>query len=120
MSDRLAPVLNGIRMRVEALALVVDDVTLPVLEMQAVSRRQTLDPRSMITVAKSATPEQTTRRRFGLWQTAYKIDVVLHAPYTAPDDVLRSRLYSSMRDTIVDALKKPPLAGAPDVFELDC
>src|SRR6185503_5518771 len=76
-------------------------------------------PARMITVSKSGTPEATTRRRVGLWQTAYVIDVVVHAPYEGPDDAARHGAYAEFRDRIVDAFKKPPLAGAPEVFDMD-
>lgn len=118
MANRIAAVLAAVRQQVEALGFTLDGVALPVLIRRAAHRRQTLDPRAMITVAKSGTPEQTTRRRFGLWQTAYLVDVVLHAPYLGPDG--DTSAYATMRDGIVDRFKSVPLIGAPAVFELDC
>lgn len=117
MADRLTPVLDAIVTQIAALGLAVGGVTLPVLIRQAAVRRLGMDPPAMITVAKSATPEQTKRRRFGLWQTAYVIDVIVHGPHLPPET--RTSDYSTIRDSIVDVLKKPPLAGAPDVFEMD-
>ena len=118
MASRIDPVLAAVRQQVETLGFTLEGVALPVLIRRAAHRRQTLDPRAMITVAKSGTPEQTSRRRFGLWQTAYQIDVVLHAPYLGPDG--DTSTYSTMRDRIVDLFKSVPLIGAPAVFELDC
>lgn len=117
MSDRLTPVLEAVRAKAESLGFALGGVTLPVLLRRVAIRRQTLDAPAAITVARGAQPEQTTRRRFGLWQTAYQIDVVLHAPYLGPDG--DTSQYSTMRDGLVDAFKSVPLAGAPDVFELD-
>jgi hypothetical protein len=117
VADRLSPVLAAVRTQVEALGLTLAGDALPVLLRRAAIRRQGLDPAAMVTVAKSAQPEQTTRRRFGLWATAYVIDVVVHAPYLGPDGDVSQ--YATMRDTIVDLLKRPPLAGAPEVFEMD-
>ena len=118
MSDRLTPILAAARAKIAALNPSVGGEALPVLVRRAAHRRQTMDPKRMITVAKSATPEQTTRRRFGLWQTEYVIDVVLHAPYAGPDDAADELL--ALRDRIVDSFKAVPLAGAPAVFEMDC
>jgi hypothetical protein len=116
VSDRLTPILSAIRARVEGLGLTLAGVAAPVLIREAAVRRQTMDPASMITVAKSQTAEQTSRRRFGLWQTRYVVDVVIHTPAGEPDadqgEAARNR------DTLVDAFKKPPLPGAPDVFDL--
>lgn len=117
MSDRLTPVLDAMVTKIAALGFAVGGVALPVMKRKAAARRETMDPAAMVTVAKSATPEQTTRRRVGLWQTAYVIDVIVHSPYSGPDDDLSA--YSTIRDTLVDALKKPPLPGAPDVFDMD-
>ena len=72
MASRIDPVLAAVRQQVETLGFTLEGVALPVLIRRAAHRRQTLDPRAMITVAKSGTPEQTSRRRFGLWQTAYQ------------------------------------------------
>lgn len=115
--DRLNPILNAVLTQTAALGLAVGGVTLPVLKRKAPTRRQKLDPRSMITVSKSDAPEQVTRRRFGLWQTAYQIDLTVVSPYTGPDDNIDE--YALCRDRLVDAFKRPPLAGAPDVFEMN-
>jgi hypothetical protein len=116
MSDRLEPILAAITAELQALAFSIGGVTLPVMQRKASVSRQKLDPRAMIAVSKSATPEAVTRRRFGLWQTAYVIDVVVLSPFTGPDN--GDDEYAVIRDSIVDAFKKPPLSGATDVFDL--
>jgi hypothetical protein len=117
MSDRLTPILNAARGKAESLGLMLGGVIAPVLIKKAAVRRQTMDPAAMITVAKSQTPEQVTRRRWGLWQTAYVLDLVVHVPAVGPDADQSEAI--RVRDTLVDAFKKPPLPGAPDVFEMD-
>lgn len=116
MSDRLTPILSAVRAKAESLGLPLGGVAAPVLVRKAATRRQTMDPPSMITVAKSQAAEQTTRRRWGLWQTAYVVDVVVHTPSLGPDADQSEAIRT--RDTLVDALKKPPLPGAPDVFDM--
>lgn len=117
MADRLTPILDAIAAKVTAAGFALGGTTLPVLKRKAAVRRQTLDPRAMITIAKSATAEDTTRRRVDLWQTAYVIDVIVNVPYSGPDDDIDE--YATIRDSLVDLLKRPPLAGAPEVFDMD-
>lgn len=117
MSDRLEPVLAGVAAKVASLGLSVAGTALPVRRQKAPIRRQKLDPPAMITVCKSPAPDETSRRRFGLWQTTYAVAVTVAAPYNGADGPTAE--YSAIRDAIVDALKAPPLPGAPAVFDLD-
>lgn len=116
MPNRLSPILEAVRTQTEALGLELEGEALPVLLRRAATRRTGLDPAAMITVAKSATPEQLSRRRFNAKRSDYRIDVVVHGPYLGPDG--DTSAYATMRDAIVDLFSKPPLAGAPAVFEL--
>jgi hypothetical protein len=118
MADRLSPILAAVRTQVEALGLTLGGDVLPVLLRRATTLRQGLDPVKAITVAKSASPERLTRRRFGLWQTEYDVDVTIIAPYPGPDG--DDSEHNAARDTIVDMFKRPPLPGAPGVFEMTC
>jgi hypothetical protein len=118
MSDRLTTILDAIVAKITARGFAINGVTLPVVKRKAPIHRQKMDPRAMITVSKSVIAELVTRRRFGLWQTAYNVDVTVVSPYTGPDNDIQE--YSTIRDTIVDDFKRVPLAGAPEVFELDC
>lgn len=117
MSNRIRPILLALKAKVEGLGLAVGGVPLPVLLRKAPVRRQQMDPAASITVSKSRTPEEVTRRRFGLWQTRHAFDVVVVSPATGPD--ADTGEYEAVRDSLVDALKAPPLPGAPDVFEAD-
>ena len=116
MSDRLNPILAAVATKLEGLAFSIGGNVLPVMQRKASVSRKKLDPRVMITVSKSATPEAVSRRRFGLWATAYVIDVVVLSPFTGPDN--GDDEYAVIRDSIVDAFKTVPL-GATDVFDLD-
>lgn len=117
MADRLQPILDAIVAATSAFGFAIGGTAFTVLKRKAAVRRETMDPPHMITVAKSARKEETSRRRVGLWQTTYYVDVVVHAPYDGPDG--DQGAHSRIRDTLVDAFKKPPLAGAPEVFEMD-
>lgn len=119
MSDRTTPILLALRTKVTAAGYTIGGVTLPVLLRKGAVRRQTLDPREMITICKSRTAEGTTRRRVGLWQTAYVFDVIVNAPYSGAEHDDNVAEYTAIRDGLVDLLKKPPLPGAPDVFDMD-
>lgn len=122
MSNRHRPILLALVSRVAGLGLQVGGVTLPVIARKAPVRRQQMDPPAMIAVSKSRTPEQVSRRRFGLWQTRYAFDVTVVSPFGGPDAAGPdgdTTQYETIRDTLVDALKAKPLAGAPDVFDLD-
>ena len=116
MSNRLGPIIDAVVSKIESLSLQLNGAVALVLARTAAIRRLDQDPPFMVTVAKSATPERTTRRRFGLWQTAYVIDVVVHSPYAGADDDLTEFLVA--RDTIVSAFLAPPLVPTA-VFEVD-
>lgn len=117
MANRIRPILLAIRAQVEAQGFTLAGYALPVLIRKAPVRRQTMDPARAITVSKSRTPEQVTRRRFALHQTAYAVEVTLVSPYTGPEGDTSEQ--ETIRDSIVDLFKGPPLAGAPEVFDLD-
>lgn len=124
-ANRLNPVLDAIVSRVASITPTLPGVegVLPVMKRKAAVRRSSMDPRAMVTVSKSSTPERVTRRRFvvegraGAWQTAYRVDVIVHAPYRGPD--ADQPEHALLRDRIVDLFKAPPLANAEDVFEMD-
>ena len=116
MSDRITPILDAIVTKIQGLALAVGGVVLPVLKRKAAVHRDKLDPSAMITVAKSREAEDVRRWTFRELRTDYVVDVVIHSPHTGPDGNLSD--YSRARDSLVDALSRPPLAGAPDVFDL--
>lgn len=118
MSDRLTPILDAIVTQIEQRGFTIAGVVLPVVKRKAPVRRTKLDPAAMITVSKSDTPERVVVRAFGWWHTQYLIDVTVVSPYTGPDDNISE--YATIRDSIVDDFKRPPLAGADDVFQLDC
>lgn len=123
MSDRVSPILAAIRAKVESLGFALDNVTLPVLIRREALRREELDPKSMITIGKDPAAEDVSRRRFGVRQTKYTFDVIVHSPYAGPDAAITP--HSIIRDAIVDAFGAAPppgallLPGAPAVFELD-
>ena len=116
MSNRVSPILAAVVAKIQGLALAVGGVVLPVLVRKAAVRRDRFDPSAMITVAKSRELEDVTRFSFGELRTDYVIDVVIHSPFAGPDDGIDD--YAAARDTLVDAFSRPPLVGAPLVFDL--
>lgn len=117
MANRIRPILLALKTRVEAAGFAVGGTTLPVLLRKAPVRRQQMDPARAITISKSRTPERVSRRTFRKHQTEYVIDVTVVSPATGPDGDTSE--YEAIRDGLVDLLDRPPLPGAPDVFELD-
>ena len=116
MSNRVSTILAAVASEIAALRLAVGGVVLPVLVRKAAVRRDRLDPSAMITVAKSRELETVTRWTFSELRTDYVIDVVVHSPFAGPDAAIDD--YATARDTLVDAFSRPPLAGAPLVFDL--
>jgi hypothetical protein len=118
MSNRLTAILDAVVSAITGRGFTIGGTVLPVVLRKAPVRRTKLDPAAMITVAKSDVPERVVARAFGWWHTEYLIDVTVVSPYTGPDQSIDE--YAAIRDTLVDDFKGPPLAGAPEVFQLGC
>jgi hypothetical protein len=121
VDPRLAPILDAMVQRIitREYALPGED-PLPVLKRKAPIRRQQMDPRKAITVAKSSSPETVTRWTFATIRTDYLIDVTIVTPYTGPGGFPDANLddYALWRDDLVSLFSKPPLPGADGVFDL--
>jgi hypothetical protein len=116
VSDRLGPILEAVKTKAAGLGLVLGGAAAVVLVRKAAVRRQTMDPKHMITVSKSATPEAVSRWTFGKIRTDYRVDIVVHSPFAGPD--ADQTEFIAARDTLVDAFSRPPLPGADGVFDL--
>ena len=116
MSSDLDTILNALVDGVTALGFTLDDEAIPAYKGKLPTSREDLNPPVQFIISKSETPERMTRFSFTKKRTDYTIDITLIAPHTGPIANLIDHAY--IRQTLLDAFDKPPLAGAPDVFEM--
>lgn len=108
--------LDAIVTVIQGLALELNGLPVTVEKVKGHEHRDGRDAPVRITVAKTHGSERYTRWTFRDKRIDFNVTVTIQSPTAGPKSDLAT--LAAWRQSIMDAFDKPPLPGAPNVFEL--